>query len=63
MYYTCKRCGEFDCNCDCQDNADKDCEWCGVTIKKCQCEYESEDSVATGLGLVIDEVGNWVPEN
>ena len=25
--------------------------------------YESEESVAAGLGLIIDEDGNWIPDD
>jgi hypothetical protein len=52
-------------NCDhlfsCNDNWDCECssEW---GCEECNGEWESEESVAGGLGFIIGDDGHWVPE-
>lgn len=42
------------------------CGTCKCDFDDCECEefdYETDDSVADGLGMRIDDDGNWVPKD
>jgi hypothetical protein len=53
-----------DCNhlFNCNDSWDCDCEN-EYGCEECNEEYESDDFVAAGLGMLIDDDGNWVPKD